>query len=128
MISSRDIARALYMFMEDGRSAEEISERFATYVTHYGLEARVPYILEILDSIAVQEDYDATLHVFVAGQISTNVIETIKERLSVPEGATVTEATQKELIGGVCAIYGDRYLDASALRHISNIKEHIINA
>lgn len=126
-MKSKDIAKALFILLEQGVPQDQIFQAFTNFVKVNHLEGVVPKILWYLEYFSKEKESNLSLKIISAHDVSNDTLDAIKKYIGVEKETKVQNKIQKDVIGGFIAYYSGKEYDASIKKQLSRLKQAIIN-
>lgn len=126
-MKSKDIAKALFILLEQGVPQDQIFQAFTNFVKVNHLEGVVPKILWYLEYFSKEKESSLSLKIISAHDVSNDTLDAIKKYIGVEKETKVQNKIQKDVIGGFIAYYSGKEYDASIKKQLSRLKQAIIN-
>ncbi len=126
-MKSKDIAKALFILLEQGVPQDQIFQAFTKFVKVNHFEGVVPKILWYLEYFSKEKESNSSLKIISAHDVSNDTLDEIKKYIGVEKETKVQNKIQKDVIGGFIAYYSGKEYDASIKKQLSRLKQAIIN-
>lgn len=122
MISSKQLAEAIYKLSKEGISADKITEFLFPYLRKYNMTSILPKIIQRLDNFEKKERLFNTLEIKSGLPIDSDITKEIGQILGAEENSPVEKKTDPELLGGFTATYKGFLYDASLRNQLNLLK------
>lgn len=126
MISSKNLAMAIYEISKDSNGKEEaITNSILTYIRNYKLESLLPKVIEYLENKINKESEWNTLSIKSEISIDESIKNNIKIKLKATEAKKTENKVEEGLIGGFVATYKGVIYDASIYNQLQLLRESL---
>jgi F0F1-type ATP synthase delta subunit len=122
MISSKNLARALYKISKERVSSEKIVSALLFYLEKHRLLSLLPQTLKHLIGFKKNEKEFNSLEIISGLPIDEEITTEIKKILKTEISSVVKQKIERELIGGFIATYKGFIYDASIKNQLNLIK------
>lgn len=122
MISSKNLAKALYKISKEETSSEKIVSALLFYLEKHQLISLLPQTIKHLIGFKKNETEFNSLEIISGLPIDEEITMEIKKILNSETNSLVKKKTDKELIGGFIATYKGFIYDASIKNQLNLIK------
>lgn len=126
MISSKQLAQALYRLSKEVDDHKKITSAFNHYLEKYNLQPLLRGTLRHLTEIQSKQRKHHSLEITSGLPIDEDITREIKELLDVKSDAKVEKHTDKTLIGGFVATYKGLVYDASLKKQLHLLRNNLI--
>lgn len=122
-ISSRKLAKVLFVSLLSGTTPEKLAKGFEKYLQTNHLEGLVPKILEYLEIELKNHENKNVLLIQTSHEIASTVIKTIEEFAGKDTAHRTNVEIEESLIGGFKAFYKGRVYDGSVKNYLQELRE-----
>jgi len=126
MISSKNLAQALYKLSTESVPTEKLMLALYNYLEKHHLLALLPATLKHLERLQKNNLKFNSLKVISSLPIDDEILTEIKTLLTVNKSALIEKLDDRELIGGFVATYQGFIYDASLKNQLNLLKSKLI--
>jgi len=117
-------AESLYHLLEENPDIDSVISNFLNFLKKKSLLGRMEKIIREFEKIYNEKNGIVILKIKSANELDTKVIQVIAETLNLKKYELQTE-TDKNLLGGFVAQYGDNLIDASLKNNLNNLHKQL---
>ncbi|MFH1193468.1 MAG: F0F1 ATP synthase subunit delta [bacterium] len=118
--TDKTYAESLYQLLEENPDAKEAISNFLNFLKKKSVLHRAEKIIREFEKIYNQKNGIAILKIKSVNELDTKVVQEIAQALNLKKYELQTE-TDKNLLGGFVAEYGDNLIDASLKNNLNKL-------
>ena len=122
---NKDLKKQLFEKVFSNKVGEKEIMSLIGLLLQKGRESLLPMILENYNLLYNKDKNIVVAKIVYSKPLADNLINTIKDKLSVMGKVTLIEQQDEKLLGGFVIKIGDLQYDSSVKKQISNVKEHL---
>lgn len=124
MINAKQLARALQSMAKNEKSAEQVLDRFFSFVKNYSLQGLLPNVLSELERVKKEDYKESALQVQSAHALSSHDEKNIRG-ITGAQDAPLDFSLDGELLGGFRARYKGVEYEGSFSRTVNKLEKEL---